>query len=117
MIPAAAPIASPVSILNPTTAAPLLVCAGAVVVVEVELPTAVDTDAVDADADAVEAGEVAVPVLRLMLVAELTDVGALDEEADEDLDDLVVLVDELDVILRERTLSGKLVSKMSILNI
>lgn len=97
MIPAAAPIASPVSILKPTTAAPLLVCAGAVVVVEVEPPTAVD-----ADADAVEAGEVAVPVLRLMLVAELTDVGALDEEADEDVDDVVdtvFLVDELDVIL------------------
>jgi hypothetical protein len=95
MIPAAAPIASPASILNPTTAAPLLVCAGAaaVVVVEVELPDAVD-------ADAVEAGEVAVPVLVLMLVVELTDVAVLDEDADEDVDevDTVVRFDELGVI-------------------
>lgn len=93
MIPAAAPIASPVSILNPTMAAPLLVCAGAVVVVELELPAAVD-------ADAVEAGEVAVPVLVLMLVVELTDVAVLDEDAEDadDAVDTVVRVDELGVI-------------------
>jgi hypothetical protein len=56
IIPAAAPIASPVSTLNPTTAAPL-VRAGAALVVEPELPL-----------DVVETGEVAVPVVPLLIL-------------------------------------------------
>jgi hypothetical protein len=104
MIPAAAPIASPVSTLNPIAAAPLLVWAGAVPV-ELVFPL----DVVDVDA-----GEVAVlvPVPLLVTVpVEVTDVAPLDaaddaEEIAEDATDLAddTAVDTFESVLKGRTL-------------
>jgi len=105
MIPAAAPIASPVSILNATAAAPLRVCAGAVLVDEPELPPAA------VGADAVEAGKVAVPVLLAMEVAEVTVLdAALDADDTEDAEDAIdTLVDEREIW--ESVVSGRWLSK------
>jgi len=107
MIPAAAPIASPVSTLNPIAAAPLLVWAGAVPV-ELVFPL----DVVDVDA-----GEVAVlvPVPLLTVPVEVTNVAPLDaaddaEEIAEDATDLAddTAVDTFESVLKGRTLGTPL---------
>jgi len=93
MIPAAAPIASPVSTLSPIAAAPLLVLAGAVLVVEFELPP-----------DAVDAGEVAVLVPVPLLVTVPLDAA---DDAEEIAEDVTDLADDTAVDTVESVLNGR----------